>query len=207
MTNDIKTGIGYVIPAGALVGFVMSLLAGQYLLSVFFAVAGILIWFLYTIVMDTPLPSVLGNMIMLFGFLLAIGVFMTYGWEQNMFGGYVIRSEGSIFALIILFFSVLAGVLFNRSKEPAEKAESAALSDREKELVRKALKETEGEGPEPKVIVVKTETPAEEEEEEEEEYDYERYGLYSYPPEYYDEDYDEDDEEFEDEEDEEEEED
>jgi hypothetical protein len=214
MANDVRAGIGYLIPAGAIVGFFIALLMGQYLLSVFFAVAGILVWFLYSLVMETPLPGVLGNMIILFGVLLALGVFMTYGWEQNIFGGFEFRPEGSIFALIILFFSVLAGVLYNRSRRPATEAGVAALTDQERELVRKAVQAAEGEAVEPKVIVVKPEPPPaeEEEEKEEEEYDYGPYGpyAYAYPPEYYDEEYeeeeDEEEEEYEDEEEDEEEE-
>ena len=45
MANDIKSGIGYIIPAAAVVGFFTTLLLGEYLISIVIAVAGILVWF------------------------------------------------------------------------------------------------------------------------------------------------------------------
>ena len=37
---------------------------------------------------------------------------MGFGVSQNMWGGVEFVSEGSLFALVILFFSVLTGMLF-----------------------------------------------------------------------------------------------
>ncbi len=85
MVNDMKSGIGFLIPAAGVVGFFTSLLMGEFLVSIIIAVAGILIWFLYMAVMESQIPEQMGNMIMLFGIMLAIGIFMGYGVQRGPF--------------------------------------------------------------------------------------------------------------------------
>ena len=164
MAHDIKSGIGYIIPAAGVVGFFTSLLIGEPILSIVIAVAGILVWFTYMLIMESPLPapSQLGNLIIFFGVLLTLGIFMAFGVTQNMFGGFEFRTEGSLVALIILFFSILTGMLFRNqiiggstTTQPA-----AELTDSDREWVKKALEEnveSENGKTEPKVIVIKQE--------------------------------------------------
>ena len=72
MANDIKSGLGYIIPSAGVVGFFISLLMGEPIMSIVIAIAGILVWFMYMLVMESrpPEPSQLGNLIILFGVLL-----------------------------------------------------------------------------------------------------------------------------------------
>mgnify|MGYP006995564526 CR=1 FL=1 len=194
MSMEVKSGIGYVIPAGALVGYAVSLFSGLYLISIVFAVVGILGWFLYALVMEIKLPSTMGNMIIAFAFLIGIGIFMTYGMEQDIFGGYMFKAEGTIFSLLVILFGVIAGVLFNRSRE--EKPYD--LSPEDKELVKAALQNSNEGGQEPRVIVVKQEI----EKEEDDEYEDDSHSMYGYPPEDYysdEDDEEDDDDEYEDE--------
>ena len=187
MASSVKTGIGFLIPFGAIIGFVLSIIAENYILGIFFAVAGILIWLLYLAVMNTATPDTMGNFIILFGVLLAMAVFMNFGWEQNIWGGIEFKTEGSVMALMVLFFGTLIGVMFRQRISDVQ-----SLTTREKELVDKALLGHD----DPRVIVVKQE--AEEVDNDEEEDDYEEYDEYDYEYPYY---YDEDDEyEYEDEE-------
>ena len=79
MANDMKSGIGFIIPAAGVVGFFTSLLMGEFLLSIIIAVAGILVWFLYMLVMESRIPDQMGNMILLFGVMLAIGILFGFG--------------------------------------------------------------------------------------------------------------------------------
>lgn len=190
MSDNVRSGVGLLIPGAAIVGFVLAILAEQFTLSIVLAVSGILVWFIYMAVMETALPLVTGNIIIVFGVLLAIGVFMAYGWEQNMFGGFVIQAEGTVMALIVVFFSILLGTIFRRGQESV--ATVPQLTEKEKKLVQEAL-EGEENG-QPKVIVVK---PEEHEDEEEDEWEYdENYPyMYTYPPEYYEYDEEEYDEE------------
>ena len=211
MANDMKSGIGFIIPAAGVVGFFTSLLLGEFLVSIIIAVAGIMVWFLYMLVMESNMPQQMGNMILLFGILLSIGIFFGFGVTQNMFGGFEFQPEGSIFALVILFFAVLTGLNFrNQASSTIAPAGSSGLSDSDRDLVMDAIKQSQESteaSDDPRVIVVKQEATSEvavEEKKEEEPNPYDPYNMannpyFVYPPDYY---YDDDEEDEEDEEDE-----
>jgi hypothetical protein len=215
MANDMKSGIGFIIPAAGVVGFFTSLLLGEFLVSIIIAVAGIMVWFLYMLVMESNMPQQMGNMILLFGILLSIGIFFGFGITQNMFGGFEFQPEGSIFALVILFFAVLTGLNFrNQASSTVAPAGGSGLSDSDRDLVMDAIKQSQESteaSDEPRVIVVKQEATPEvavEEKKEEEPNPYDPYNMannpyFAYPPDYYyDDDEEDDDWEEEDEEDE-----
>ena len=211
MANDMKSGIGFIIPAAGVVGFFTSLLLGEFLVSIIIAVAGIMVWFLYMLVMESNMPQQMGNMILLFGILLSIGIFFGFGVTQNMFGGFEFQPEGSIFALVILFFAVLTGLNFrNQASSIVAPAGTSGLSDSDRDLVMDAIKQSQESteaSDEPRVIVVKQEATPEvvvEEKKEEEPNPYAPYNMannpyFAYPPDYY---YDDDAEDEDDEEDE-----
>ncbi len=211
MANDMKSGIGFIIPAAGVVGFFTSLLLGEFLVSIIIAVAGIMVWFLYMLVMESNMPQQMGNMILLFGILLSIGIFFGFGVTQNMFGGFEFQPEGSIFALVILFFAVLTGLNFrNQASSSVAPAGASGLSDSDRDLVMDAIKQSQESteaSDEPRVIVVKQEATPEvavEEKKEEEPNPYAPYNMannpyFAYPPDYY---YDDDAEDEDDEEDE-----
>jgi len=214
MANDMKSGIGFIIPAAGVVGFFTSLLLGEFLVSIIIAVAGIMVWFLYMLVMESNMPQQMGNMILLFGILLSIGIFFGFGITQNMFGGFEFQPEGSIFALVILFFAVLTGLNFrNQASSTVAPAGGSGLSDSDRDLVMDAIKQSQDSteaSDEPRVIVVKQEATPEvavEEKKEEEPNPYDPYNMannpyFAYPPDYYyDEDEEDEEEEEEDEED------
>jgi hypothetical protein len=209
MANDMKSGIGFIIPAAGVVGFFTSLLLGEFLVSIIIAVAGIMVWFLYMLVMESNMPQQMGNMILLFGILLSIGIFFGFGVTQNMFGGFEFQPEGSIFALVILFFAVLTGLNFrNQASSTVAPAGVSELSDSDRDLVMDAIKQSQESteaSDEPRVIVVKQEATPEvalEEKKVEEPNPYDPYNManpyFAYPPDYY---YDDDEEDEEDEED------
>ena len=199
MNNDIKSGVGYIIPLGAIIGFITALFLGEYIFSIFIAIAGILLWFLYMVVMESSPPSNLGNLIMFFGILLSIGIFMGFGITQNMWGGIEFVSEGSLFALVILFFSILTGMLFRNQSIVQPVGIGNKLTDQEKNWIEKSLKKsnTKTGANDPRVIVVKQENndkgkdvPTELPKSGDTQYN--NPYVYAYPPEYYyDEEYDE----------------
>jgi hypothetical protein len=215
MANDMKSGIGFIIPAAGVVGFFTSLLLGEFLVSIIIAVAGIMVWFLYMLVMESNMPQQMGNMILLFGILLSIGIFFGFGVTQNMFGGFEFQPEGSIFALVILFFAVLTGLNFrNQASSTVAPAGGSGLSDSDRDLVMDAIKQSQESteaSDEPRVIVVKQEATPEvavDEKKEEEPNPYDPYNMannpyYAYPPDYYYDDDEDDEDEEDDEEDEE----
>ena len=197
MADNIKTGIGFFIPVASLIGFVLSILSNNYFASIIFIVSGMMIWMLYILVVESNTPALMGNILILFVVLLSLAVFLNYGLSQNMFGGYELKADGSLIALLVLFFGGLIGMIFRQSISDSP---APSLSSEDLALVNRALEKSDNLDDakvDPKVIVVKQEAPKEavKEEEEEEEWDYSQ--MYAYPPEYYEEYEEEEEEEYE----------
>lgn len=201
MADNIKTGIGFFIPVASLLGFTLSILSNNYFNGIIFIVLGIMVWMLYILVVESKTPVLMGNILILFVVLLSLGIFLNYGLSQNMFGGYEIKPEGSLIALLILFFGGLISIIF---RHHISGLSTTSLSTEDLALINKALEKSDNIGAakaDPKVIIVKQEAPPVkeiekiEDEEEEEAWDYPQ--MYAYPPEYYEE---YEDEEYEDEE-------
>ena len=210
MANDMKSGIGYLIPASGVVGFVIALVLGEFLASILITVMGILVWFLYMLVMESTIPKQMGNMIMLFGVMLSIGIFLGFGITQNLWGGFEFKAEGSLLSLVILFFAILTGLNFRNQQQVLRSSASYpdSLSDDDRKFVLSAIDKAKNsnqttQSNDPKVIVVKQEVPATNKApNDKEELDpvapHDPYLMannpyFSYPPDYYDE-YDDDDE-------------
>ena len=141
MANDVKSGIGYLIPASGVVGFIIALLLGEFLVSILITVLGILVWFLYMLVMESTIPKQMGNMIMLFGVMLSVGIFLGFGVTQNMWGGFEFKPEGSLLSLVILFFAILTGLNFRNQQSilRSSVSSSASLSDDDRKFVLSAI--------------------------------------------------------------------
>ena len=192
MADNIKTGIGFIIPTASLIGFVLSILSSAYFNGIIFIIAGMIVWMLYILVVESTTPALMGNILILFIVLLSLAIFLNYGLSQNIFGGYELKSDGSLIALLVLFFGGLIAMVF---REYISAAPASSLSSEDLALVNRALKKSENIGQtksDPKVIVVKQEMSKEEDEDSEEEWDYSQ--MYAYPPDYYDDDEYEDDE-------------
>ena len=161
MANDIKVGVGFIIPAAGVVGFFVSLFLGEFLISIVISIIGILAWLLYMLIMETNMPKQTGNMTILFGIMLSIGILAAFGIKRNMFGGYDFESNGLIFSAVILFFSILTGLnLRTNSRSNIQLNEGSVLSKNDKELVMEAINKTDDKSiksNDPKIIVVKQE--------------------------------------------------
>ena len=205
MANDVKSGVGFIIPALGVVGFFTSLLLGEFLLSIIIAVMVILVWFLYMLVMESHIPGEMGNMIILFGMMLSLGIFFGFGIMQNMWGGYDLKPEGAIFSLIIFFFSVLTGLNFRNQQNSIQKdvISNSGLSNEDRNLVMDAIKQNKqvnevASSNEPKVIIVKQEQPTIENKLENKEVHpnqlTQQNPYFAYPADYYEDEYDLEDE-------------
>jgi len=102
--------MGLLIPAIALVGFFYCAILGNFLGAILVAVAGVMFWYIYSLIMESAMPDITGNVVILFGSLLSAAFFLNYGLVTNMFGGFSLSLEGAAIAAILLFFSVLLGV-------------------------------------------------------------------------------------------------
>ena len=167
MANDVKSGIGYLIPASGVVGFIIALLLGEFLFSILITVLGILVWFLYMLVMESTIPKQMGNMIMLFGVMLSVGIFLGFGVTQNLWGGFEFKPEGSLLSLVILFFAILTGLNFKNQQSilRSSVSSSVSLSDDDRKFVLSAIDKAKSskqstDDSDPRVIVVKQESPA-----------------------------------------------
>ena len=110
MNNNIRTSAGLFIPAAALIGFFYCAILSNFLGAILVAVGGVMLWYIYSLIMESAMPDVTGNVVILFGSLLSAAFFLNYGLTSNMFGGFSLNLEGAAVAAILLFFSVLLGV-------------------------------------------------------------------------------------------------
>ena len=110
MNNNIRTSVGLFIPAAALIGFFYCAILSNFLGAILVAVGGVMLWYIYSLIMESAMPDVTGNVVILFGSLLSAAFFLNYGLTPNMFGGFSLNLEGAAVAAILLFFSVLLGV-------------------------------------------------------------------------------------------------
>ena len=110
MNDNIKTSLGLLFPFSSIALFVYFCIIGSFLAAILAAVGGVMFWYLYSVVMDSEMPDITGNMIVLLGGMLAVGFFLNYGVTKNMFGGFNINLEGATASAVVLFFSVLLGI-------------------------------------------------------------------------------------------------
>ena len=112
MNENVKIFVGLLVPAATFVAFFFSVFLENYVLGMFLSIFGISSWLFFTFVVKASWHQITGNVIIVFGALMALSVFLDAGIEQNMFGGLDFLSKGLAYSTILLFFSVLLGVLF-----------------------------------------------------------------------------------------------
>ena len=110
MNDNIKTSLGLLFPFSSIALFVYFCIIGSFLAAILAAVGGVMFWYLYSLVMESEMPDITGNMIVLLGGMLSVGFFLNYGVTKNMFGGFNINLEGATASAVVLFFSVLLGI-------------------------------------------------------------------------------------------------
>ena len=131
MNNDTKTTVGLIIPAIFAVVFFVVIFNQNFLNALFVAVSGLLVWFTYSSIVRAKMPDFTGNIVMLYGAMLSLAFFLNYGLTINMFGGYEAQVEGAVGAVMILFFTILLGSLFNSKSElRLEKPEGSSLENK-----------------------------------------------------------------------------
>ena len=97
------------------------------------------------LVMESTIPKQMGNMIILFGVMLSVGIFLGFGITQNLWGGFEFQPEGSLLSLVILFFAILTGLNFRNQQSVLNPTRSnpASLSDDDRNFVLNAIKKQE----------------------------------------------------------------
>ena len=110
MNDNIKTSLGLLFPFSSIAIFIYFCIVGSFLPAILTAVGGVMFWYLYSLVMESEMPDITGNMVVLFGGMLSVGFFLNYGITKNMFGGFNVSLEGTTASAVVLFFSVLLGI-------------------------------------------------------------------------------------------------
>ena len=141
MNDNIKTSLGLLFPFSSIALFVYFCIIGSFLAAILAAVGGVMFWCLYSVVMESEMPDITGNMIVLLGGMLAIGFFLNYGVTKNMFGGFNINLEGATASAVVLFFSVLLGI--NLRVRPATSIKPDSLETSISSSAEPALAEPE----------------------------------------------------------------
>ena len=138
MNDNIKSSVGMLVPLSSLALFIYFSLLGNFLAAILASIGGVMIWYLYSLVVESQMPDITGNIVILFGSLLAIAFFLNYGISKNMFGGFNINLEGAALSAVVLFFSVLLGISLRRqpevsmkTKKPEEPTPTSQISSTE----------------------------------------------------------------------------
>ena len=124
MNDNSKISVGLLIPAVSIIAFVSMLISENYIAALFVAITGLMVWFANSPVMNAKMPDITGNIVMVFGVLLSTAFFLNYGLLTNMFGGFEIKLEGVVGSVLILFFTVLMGVLFKNNSQTSSSRRS-----------------------------------------------------------------------------------
>ncbi|MBC8174851.1 MAG: hypothetical protein H8E82_04260 [Candidatus Marinimicrobia bacterium] len=112
MNDNLKSTFGYIILLCAVVGFVLSFIASDFLLSILFIVGGVMFWLIYINSVRASIHRSIGAILIIFGFFLSCSVFTAFGLEQDIWGGYHIKEDGTILSVVVLFFSIMPGLVF-----------------------------------------------------------------------------------------------
>ena len=180
MNDNIKTSLGLFFPFSSIALFVYFSIMGSFLAAILAVVGGVMFWYLYSLVVESQMPDITGNLIVLFGGLLAIGFFLNYGISKNMFGGFNVNIEGTAVSAVVLFFSVLLGL--NLRARPLSSVEPGTLKN-------PVSSPTDSVASDPAEDGINKESPSESFDE-----NYPHYGPSDYEyPDYYDYEYDDED--------------
>ncbi len=124
-----------------------ALLLGDFLITLITVGIGTLCWLFYLLAADlggpqadpgsgspqadlgsgAPLGLAVGRVIAGLGVLLAISAFITYGLEQNIWGGYTLNLLGPALAVGVLVVTTLPLVVLLLTSKPAAPVEEAAI--------------------------------------------------------------------------------
>ena len=86
MSENIKIFVGLLVPGVTVAALFFAVFSENYVLGIFLSIFGITSWLIYAVVVKSYWPQITGNIIIVFGALLALSVFLDVGLERNMFG-------------------------------------------------------------------------------------------------------------------------
>jgi len=109
--QDTRTVFGYFILLLSAIAFGVAIGYEQYYLAALSIVGGLILWLAYISVAGVALRGQLGSILILFGLMLSVPVFLLFAVEQDVWGGYHIKPDGATLALVILFLTIAPGMI------------------------------------------------------------------------------------------------
>ena len=74
MSENIKIFVGLLVPGAAAAALFFAVFSENYVLGIFLSIFGIASWLIYTIIVKSYWPQITGNIIIVFGALLALSL-------------------------------------------------------------------------------------------------------------------------------------
>lgn len=147
MTREGRIFISRLIVVLVYTASLAALLLGDFLITLITIGLGLLCWLLYLLAADLGTPPAdgpqadpgsgislglaVGRVIAGLGVILAISAFITYGLEQNIWGGYTFNLLGPALAVAVLVVTTLPLVVLLLTRKPAAPIEGAGIGPTE----------------------------------------------------------------------------
>ncbi len=138
MTREGRIFISRLIVVLVYAASLAALLLGDFLITLITIGVGLLCWLFYLLAADlgtppadpvssTPLGLAVSRVIAGLGVVLALSAFITYGLEQNIWGGYTFNLLGPALAVAVLVVTTLPLVVLLLTRQPAAPVEEAGF--------------------------------------------------------------------------------
>ena len=148
--QDTRTVFGYFILLLSAIAFGIAIGYEQYYLAALSIVGGLILWLAYISVAGVALRGQLGSILILFGLMLSIPVFLLFAVEQDMWGGYHIKPDGATLALVMLFLTIAPGMILRyNSKRLAPVSTTTIVPKQQPPAPQPTVKPTPAEAPAP----------------------------------------------------------
>ncbi len=148
--QDTRTVFGYFILLLSAIAFGVAIGYEQYYLAALSIVGGLILWLAYISVAGITLHGQLGSILILFGIMLSVPVFLLFAVEQDMWGGYHIKPDGATLALVILFLTIAPGMILRyNSKRLAPVSTTTIVPQQQAPASQSAVTPTPAEAPSP----------------------------------------------------------
>ncbi len=146
MTREGRIFISRLIVVLVYAASLAALLLGDFLITLITVGIGLLCWLFYLLAAGlggpqadpgtgTPLGLAVSRVIAGLGVVLALSAFITYGLEQNIWGGYIFNLLGPALAVAVLVVTTLPLVVLLLTRKPAAPVEEAAIAPTEAQTI------------------------------------------------------------------------
>lgn len=128
MSREALIIISRIIVVSIFIFVLIAAVLGSFIYTLIVAATGMFIWLIYLVSADlgksdgsaTPVSINIGRVLAGLGLILAVSSFLTYGFEQTIWGGFNFRLEGAAISILILFLTMLPLIILTltRSSSP-----------------------------------------------------------------------------------------